>query len=90
MEDKKVFDDFPKVDCNECEPYWTGACDGVPVGSEKRCTAFKATRRVNIPEQIKSLRERVNGLNWAFLFLALSLLIYYLIDMFERFGRFGK
>ena len=54
-DNKKIFDDFPAVDCNECESWWLNQCDGVKEGSTKPCTAFKATRRVNIPLQIESL-----------------------------------
>lgn len=82
MEDKKVFDDFPRVDCNDCQHYWTDACDGVPVGSQKPCTSFLATKRVDIPLQIEWLRKRLNGLNWAFIFVALAVLIHYLVSMY--------
>jgi hypothetical protein len=84
VEDKRIFDDFFKVDCNDCQHYWTDACDGVYKGSEKRCNSFVATRRVDIPEQIKWLRKRVDGLNWAFIFVALVVLIYGLVDVFGR------
>lgn len=80
---KNKFDDWSEVkECNDCQHYWTDACDGTPVGSEKRCIAFKATRRVDIPEQIKSLRKRVDGLRWAFIFVSLAVLIHYLVDVF--------
>jgi hypothetical protein len=81
MEDKKVFDDFPRVDCYDCQHYWRDTCDGVPVGSEKPCNSFVATRRVDLLAQIKSLRKRVDGLNWAFIFLAISILIHYLVSL---------
>ena len=64
MEDKKIFDDFPRVDCNDCSHYWDDSCEGVPQGSEKRCTAFLATKRVDIPEQIKTLR---NDIKWVYM-----------------------
>lgn len=60
---KSKFDDWSDVkDCNDCEHYWNKLCDGVPEGSERPCTAFKATRRVDIPLEIKSLRKRLNWL----------------------------
>ena len=58
MEDKRIFDEY-QVDCNECQSYWLDQCDGVKVGSQKACTAFKAIRRTNIPEQIKNLENRL-------------------------------
>lgn len=66
MEDKKIFDDFPKVDCSDCSHYWDDSCNGVPQGSEKRCTAFLATKRVDIPVQIKSLRSALKWITGAF------------------------
>ena len=54
----KIFDDFPTVDCNDCECYHDNTCDGTPVGQERHCTAFKATRRTDIPLQIKSLQRK--------------------------------
>lgn len=61
MENKKIFDDFPTVDCNECESWWNNQCDGVTGGSQKPCTAFKAVRRVNIPLEIERLRDALKG-----------------------------
>jgi hypothetical protein len=68
---KKRFEgwDVP-VDCNDCEKYWDGSCDGVCKAQERHCTAFKATRSVVIPEQIKSLRTRLKWLTGAFAVLS--------------------
>ena len=64
MKDKVLFDDWSEVkDCNGCEHYWNKLCDGTKVGSEKRCTAFKATRKVDIPLELNALRERLKWLN---------------------------
>ena len=52
-----IFEEYPVVDCNECKSYLSEECDGTPVGSEKVCKAFKATRRTDIPLQIKSLQK---------------------------------
>ena len=75
MEDtnKKIFDDFPKVDCSNCSHYWDDSCNGVPQGSEKRCTAFLATKRVDIPLELKALRERVKWLNVSQILLGIVL-----------------
>lgn len=69
MEDKKIFDDFPEANCNQCEPYWTNQCDGASKGSERVCTGFKPVRSVKIPEEIKSLR---NNLKWVYRCLILQ------------------
>lgn len=44
-----IFEEYPVVDCEDCQSYWKDECDGTPVGSEKVCKAFKATRRRDIP-----------------------------------------
>lgn len=75
MEDKKIFDDFQYVDCNDCSHYWDDTCEGVKKGSEKRCTAFKATRRVDIPEQIKALRNDIKWVYMAFFVETILLLL---------------
>lgn len=54
---QKVFDDFKEVDCEECQCWQLDQCDGVPVGSERFCTAYKAVRRLNTPQQIKALQK---------------------------------
>lgn len=82
MSESKRFEDWTKVDCNNCQHYWTDTCDGVPVGSEKPCTSFLATRNTDIPRQIEWLRKRLNRLNLAVMCVALSILIHYLVDMF--------
>ena len=61
---KSKFDNWSDVkDCNDCEHYWNKLCDGVPEGSERRCTAFKATRSVEIPAEIDALKERLKWLS---------------------------
>ena len=66
--ENKIFDEFPRVDCSDCSHYWDDSCNGVSQGSEKRCTAFLATRRVDIPQQIKKL-------NIAFRWLTIAVII---------------
>lgn len=58
MEDKKIFDEY-QVECEGCQHYWNDTCDGVKQGSQKACTSFIATKRTNIPEQIKNLEKRL-------------------------------
>ena len=65
MENKRIFEDFQCVDCNECARYWDSSCDGVkntPNGSQKPCNSFLATRSVVIPAQIEALTERLKWL----------------------------
>lgn len=67
-----VFDEWEDVrDCNECEEWWTNSCDGVPEGSERPCKAFKATRRVTIPLELKRSQ---NAIKWLSGLLAISVL----------------
>lgn len=72
MDEKKRFEDWEEVDCNECERWWTNQCDGADIGSKRSkmpCNSFLATRRVVIPEQIKSLFKRINYLSYLCLVL---------------------
>lgn len=61
--EKTKFDDWSDVkDCNDCQHYWNSTCDSPPNGSEKRCTAFLATRKVNTQAEIDSLRKALKWL----------------------------
>jgi hypothetical protein len=73
--DKKIFEDFQRVDCNDCSHYWDDSCGGVKKDSEKRCTAFLATKRVDIPEQIKALRNDIKWVYMAFFVETILLLL---------------
>lgn len=81
---QKIFDDFPTVDCNECELYWINQCDGVHKAQERPCTAFKATRGVVIPLQIKSLQIALKRLTGAYVLLALSQIIMLILILLGR------
>ena len=61
----KVFDDFPTVDCEECEHWQINRCDGHSVGTEASCTAFKVVRRLNTPYEIKMLQKGYKDLTRA-------------------------
>ena len=56
ISDLKRFEDWEKVDCNDCSHYYDNSCDGVSKGSEKPCNSFLATRSVVIPEKINELK----------------------------------
>lgn len=81
-EKDKIFDDYTPVDCNQCEAWWLNTCEGVKKGSEKRCTAFKAVRRVDIPLEIESLRKAVKRLRMAGLLVSASFLIHLVVYIF--------
>lgn len=78
---KKIFDE-PVVECNECEHYWDSSCDGTPIKKERNCTAYKATRREDIPEQIKRLNNEVHRLWVGSLFIDAALIIHLLGHIF--------
>lgn len=61
----KRFEDWDKVDCNECAKYWDSSCDGVSKGSQRPCNSFLATREIVIPAKLKKLERRVEWLEWA-------------------------
>lgn len=72
----QIFEDYPEVDCNKCEPYWNNQCDGAVTGSTRLCTAFKPVRRVNIPEEVEGLRSAVKWLTASVVLLAISQIIH--------------
>ena len=58
----KIFDEFPKIDCNDCVHYWDNTCDSpntLQKGSKTLCNSFIATRNIVIPLQIKRLQKGV-------------------------------
>ncbi len=57
----KRFEDWYKVDCNECARYWDSSCDGA-TGSHKPCNSFLATRNILIPQEIKTLKNSLKTL----------------------------
>lgn len=80
---KSKFDNWSDVkDCNDCEHYWNKLCDGVPEGSERRCTAFKATRSVEIPAEIDALKERLKWLSVSQILCAITLIVHALMHIF--------
>ena len=49
-------------ECTNCESWWMSQCDGVPPDDERPCRAFKATRKVQIPEDIEALKTQMRAL----------------------------
>ena len=76
---QKVFDDFKEVDCEECESWQLNQCDGVPVGSQRSCTAYKAVRRLNTPLQIKALQKGLDRLRMATIYNRILIIILTLV-----------
>ena len=72
---KQIFDDFPKVDCNDCENYYTNACDGALQGSERHCKTFLATRGVNLPKRLSELEKDVKAYGVHILLIYILLMI---------------
>ena len=77
-ENDKRFEDWPKVDCNDCVSYWDDSCDGVPQGLERPCNSFKATRSIVIPAKIKELERRFNWLRISLLLTDIMIVIHLL------------
>ena len=64
------FDDWSELkDCNNCKHYWDDSCDGVLKGKNRLCTSFLATKRLDIPLQIKRLQRSICWLKWTILIL---------------------
>ena len=78
----KVFDDFPTVDCEECEHWQVNRCDGVSVGSERSCTAFKAVRRLNTLYEIKMLQKGYKDLTRASIINSAAIILLTLVVLF--------
>lgn len=87
-EEPKRFDDWPRVDCNNCSRYWDNSCDGVKCntnsdkslsGSTRLCNSFIAVRKVVIPAQIKALEKRVERLR-TYIWLNTALIIVHLLS----------
>ena len=86
--DKRFSDwrDCTEVDCNECELYYLNQCDGVSEAQNRVCTAFKATRGIVIPEQIKWLKTRLKRLILALAILGVWNAIMTIIILIYYFG----
>ena len=78
----KVFDDFPTVDCEECEHWQLNKCDGTSVGSERSCTAYKAIRRLNTPYEIKMLQKGYKDLTRASIINSVAIILLALAVIF--------
>lgn len=80
MENKR-FEDWIHVDCNDCARYWDSSCDGVQA-VQKPCNSFLASRKVQIPEQIKALQKSLKWLTIGCLCANLAILIHIINHIF--------
>jgi hypothetical protein len=69
------FDEWETVDCNDCKRYLDETCDGTLQGSQRLCKAFLATRRVDLPLQVKSCQKGLESLRDEVLTLRLAVAI---------------
>ncbi len=82
---KKRFEEWEEVDCNDCSHYWDNSCDGVQKAQKRLCTSFKATRSVVIPQEVKWLRTRLKWLVGAFITLGIVQIITLIIILIYYF-----
>ena len=73
--ENKIFDEF-QVDCNTCESYWDNQCDGVKVGTKRNCTSYKATRKVDVVQEVSNLKFKVKWLRVSVLCVELAMIIH--------------
>ena len=83
MSDRKIFEDFSEVDCNECEHWWMNQCDGASKGSRIGCNSFLATRSVVIPARIETLEKSIKWLTFSVIFTNVAFLIHILVGAFN-------
>lgn len=74
MENNKIFDNY-EVDCNTCESYWNSQCDGVKVNDRRNCTSYKATRNVDVVEEVANMKTTIERLDKWLLITNLVLLL---------------
>lgn len=85
MEKVTRFDDYTSVDCNECEHYWTSACDGASPNKERICYAYKVTRIVDL----EKIKKNQRSLTKILLLTNVTLLVHLLTHLIEVIGVIG-
>lgn len=83
-DEKGIFDNWEEmteVNCNNCECYYDGSCDGVSLGSKKACKSYVATRRVNIPRRLERCEKSQRVVLWATIILHLEFMVYLILDI---------
>lgn len=82
-DEKKRFEDWKKVDCEDCQRWWLNECDGVNAsskGSGRLCNSYLATRKVVLPHQIKKLQRAIKWLTGVCVIFGV-LMIYILLNL---------
>lgn len=75
MSDKKRFEGWEDVACEDCQHYWDSSCDG-STGSQRVCTTFLAAKRHFIPERLERLEKRINALLRSTILIGLAMIIH--------------
>lgn len=86
MSTSKIFDDFD-VECNNCQRYWLDQCDATKVDESKPCNSYIATRKMDIPQKVKALDDKVKSLGCIVTITAVMLafhLLGHLIEVFMK------
>lgn len=83
---KNIFDEWIEVDCLNCQHYWNDTCDGTSEGEKRPCISFLATRKVNIPKELKTLDKQILRLEKAFIVLLLFGIIGLVLEFIQHFG----
>ena len=81
MSESKRFEDWIHVDCNDCARYWDSSCDGLQA-VHKPCNSYLASRKVQIPEQIKALQKSVKHLTTDIVLVWIAFLLHLLTHIF--------
>ena len=79
MSENKRFEDWVKVDCNECARYWDSSCDGAK--EERHCTSYLATRSIVIPALLNTLEKRLNWLKISVFIAQIVVLIHLVVHL---------
>lgn len=80
----KIFDEY-EVECNDCQRYWLDQCDGTPEATERHCTSFIATKKVDIPMRVKRLENTVKTLGGCFIVTNIIMIFHLLSHILEAF-----
>ena len=73
------FDDWTYADCNTCGHYYTDACDGVKVGTTRKCTSYVATRGKDLPRMIGKVQAQLRWCYFGLGVLALAMILLYMV-----------
>lgn len=80
MSDKKRFEGWEDVACEDCQHYWDSSCDG-STGSQRVCTTFLAAKRHFIPERIKRLENQYKAVITALIMLYVGVILHLVFSL---------